>query len=237
MMKPDYWLIIPILFVGMYLSVSTKKLTVGASLTGGIIGFLVFAGTGYGGLLMMISFFVIAVISTAWKLEDKVLAGLAETNKGRRTAFQVLANAGVPAVLAILALLYPSNQLMWEVMLASSFAAATSDTVSSELGNTYGKNYYNIITRKKDLKGENGVVSMEGTLAGLAGSTIISLIYAACYGFSAYVFLILIAGFIGNIVDSILGATLERAYILNNNMVNFLNTLFAALIAGYFLLY
>ncbi|WP_040298910.1 DUF92 domain-containing protein [Arcticibacter svalbardensis] len=234
-MKPDYFLLISILMLGMYFSVSTKKLTVGASLTGGIIGLLLFAGIGYGGLLTMASFFIIAVIATAWKLKEKVLAGLSETNKGRRSAFQVLANAGVPAFIAIFAFFYPSNQFMWEVMLASSFAAATSDTVSSELGNVYGKNYYHIITWKKDLRGENGVVSLEGTLAGIAGSTFISLIYAVCFGFSAYVFLILIAGFLGNIVDSILGATLERRFILNNNMVNFLNTLFAALIAGVFL--
>jgi uncharacterized membrane protein len=36
------------------------------------------------------------------------------------------------------------------------------------------------------------------------------------------------AGFLGNLADSFLGAALQRRGILNNDWVNFLNTLIAA---------
>ncbi|WP_449437800.1 DUF92 domain-containing protein [Pedobacter steynii] len=41
--------------------------------------------------------------------------------------------------------------------------------------------------------------------------------------------MVIAAGIIGNITDSLLGATLERKSYLNNDMVNFLNTLVASL--------
>jgi uncharacterized membrane protein len=37
----------------------------------------------------------------------------------------------------------------------------------------------------------------------------------------------------GNLADSVLGATLERQHKMGNDTVNFLNTLFAALVAGF----
>ena len=43
---------------------------------------------------------------------------------------------------------------------------------------------------------------------------------------------ITVAGTIGNLADSVLGATLERAGVLSNDGVNFFNTLTAALVAG-----
>ena len=39
-------------------------------------------------------------------------------------------------------------------------------------------------------------------------------------------------GTVGNLTDSVLGATLERQQRLSNNAVNFLNTLVGALVAG-----
>jgi uncharacterized membrane protein len=47
----------------------------------------------------------------------------------------------------------------------------------------------------------------------------------------------LLAGFTGNIADSILGASLERKGWIKNDLVNLLNTLVAALvgISGYWL--
>jgi uncharacterized membrane protein len=64
---------------------------------------------------------------------------------------------------------------------------------------------------------------------------LIAVIYIAAYGYSALAWWIVLAGFAGNVADSLLGASLERKGFLKNDQVNFLNTLIAAMVgmAGY----
>lgn len=230
-MNLNYWIVSAIIVTGMLLSIKTKKLTIAGAITGGVTGWLVFTGAGYTGIAMMAAFFLLATAATAHQLSVKQSLGLAETAKGKRTAWQVAANAGTAAILGLLVWIYPSGTNLLQLMIAASFAAATADTVSSELGNVYGKRFYNILGLKKDTKGLNGVISMEGTLFGIAGSMVIALIYAISFGLSKDIVYIIIAGTVGNITDSLLGATLERKGYLNNNTVNFFNTVAATLTA------
>ncbi|MFP9180966.1 hypothetical protein ACLI2M_15835, partial [Enterococcus faecalis] len=55
---------IAILLLGMLGSIWLQKLTVAAAITGGFIGFLLYWGTGYTGLLLMALFFVLGTIAT-----------------------------------------------------------------------------------------------------------------------------------------------------------------------------
>jgi uncharacterized protein (TIGR00297 family) len=231
----DYIGILLILLTGMLLSIYFRKLTVPAAITGGIIGVLVFTGAGFTGIVMMAAFFILGSAATSWKIKTKHQLGLAETNKGRRTATQVTANAGVAAILGLLASLYPQQKDVLHLMMAAAFSSATADTLSSELGNICGSKFYNIITFKKDQRGLNGVVSLEGILLGLAGSMIIGIIYTTGLEWDiTNALIVIIAGTTGNLSDSFLGATLERNQFLKNNAVNFMNTC-AAAITGLFL--
>jgi uncharacterized protein (TIGR00297 family) len=141
-----------------------------------------------------------------------------------------LANAGVGAIAGILVLVFPLYIHLWVFMMTASFASATADTLSSELGTVYGRRFFNIITWKSEERGLDGVVSLEGTLIGIGGSMIIAMVYAIGFGWSTTLISIIIAGTVGNLVDSVLGATLERLGYISNNAVNFLNTLIAALV-------
>ena len=232
----NYLPILIILSAVSYLSVQGKKLTLPAAVTGWAVGLLVFAGAGYTGVAMLAVFFALGTGATSWGMSAKQKLGLAEEDKGRRTSGQVLANGGVAAILGVLIIAFPAKANLFRVMMASAFASATADTLSSEMGNIYGKNFYNVITFRKDTKGLDGVVSLEGTLIGIAGSIIIAAVYAAGDGLDINFLWIAVAGTVGNFSDSILGATLERGGFLHNNQVNFLNTAVAALITFFLFL-
>jgi uncharacterized protein (TIGR00297 family) len=230
-MIANYALLFLIIGSVMVLSVAFKKLTFSGALTGGLLGLGVYAGAGFTGIAWLGTFFITGTLVTAHKQKWKESAGLSTKKEGMRTTRQVLANGGVSGLLGYATLLLPQLVPTLQVMMAASLASATADTVSSELGVVYGRRFYNICTFKKDKRGLDGVVSVEGTLLGIAGSVLIAVIYAIGFGIGKNMLWIVVAGTTGNLADSILGATLERSRLLNNNAVNFCNTLIAALVA------
>ena len=221
-----------LLSLGMLYSVRAGKLTTAAAVTGGVLGLPIYLGSGFTGLVLLGLFFGLGTAASGWRVADKRRLGLAEENKGRRTAGQVVANAGVAGLLGLLAWQFPPAAPLARLMLAGSFAAATADTLSSELGNVYGRRYYNILTGRPDTRGLNGVVSLEGTALGLAGTAVLAGAYCLGFGWGPAFGWLLVAGTAGNLLDSVLGATLERRGWLSNNAVNFINTLTGALVAG-----
>jgi uncharacterized protein (TIGR00297 family) len=228
-MWTKYGLLALILIAGVIYSIAARKLTVAAALTGVLVACLVFAGAGYTGIAMMTTFFILGSAATSWQFNKKQnFVAVAESKSGR-TVGQVLANAGVAAITGVLGLLFPQYTHLLVLMMAASFASATADTLSSELGTVYGRRFFNIITLKPDQRGLDGVISLEGTLIGIAGSIIIAVVYAIGFGWCTNIIGIVLAGTVGNIADSVLGATLERKGYIANNAVNFLNTLIAAL--------
>jgi uncharacterized protein (TIGR00297 family) len=229
---------LPYVIIGIFAlsSFFLGKLTLTATLTAAIVAILIFLGAGYAGLEMLGAFFVLGVVATSFRKRDKEAYKPVSDHGNRRDACQVLANGGIAAICGLLAYLFVSYKQVLCLMMAGSLAAATSDTLSSELGMVYGRRFFNILNFKPDEKGLDGVVSVEGTIAGITGAAIIALIYGLCFGFSANFLFIVIAGAIGNYTDSLLGATLERQHIFNNNLVNFSNTLAGALVALVFTL-
>jgi uncharacterized protein (TIGR00297 family) len=224
--------VVGLLGAGMVYSARSGKLTRAGVWVGGALGLLIFLGAGFTGLGQLALFFGLASAASAWRGADKRRLGLAEANKGRRTAGQVLANAGVAGLLGLLGWQSPAWAPLAHLMLAGSFAAATADTLASELGNVYGRHYRNILTWRPDVRGENGVVSLEGTALGLLGTALLAGAYCAATGWGPAFGWLLVAGTAGNLADSVLGATLERRHYFTNNMVNFCNTLVGALVAG-----
>lgn len=222
--------VIVFLLLAVFLSIRTNKLTIAGGITGGVVAMCIYLGAGLTGIGMLGTFFLLGTFATKWGMQTKQKLGYAEENKGRRTASQVLANGGVAAITGLLAYRFTEHKEILVLMMAGSLASATADTLSSELGTLYGKRFINILSFKKDVRGENGVISLEGTMLGIAGSVLIALGYAIGFDPAGTVSII-IAGTIGNLTDSILGAAFERKGYIKNDAVNFLNTLTAALVA------
>lgn len=230
-MPLTYYLFAIILIIAVMLfSIIKQKLTITGAITGGVIAEMIFLGAGYTGIAMLGAFFIIGTAATSWKKKEKLLYKPA-SDTGKRNAGQVFANGGVAALAGILAYCIPAEGGLFRLMIAASLASAMADTLSSELGMVYGRRFYNIISWRKDEKGLDGVISLEGTLIGIAGSVIIAVVYIAGFGWDIRILFIVIAGTIGNLSDSILGALFERKHYIGNDMVNFLNTFIAALTA------
>jgi uncharacterized protein (TIGR00297 family) len=220
----DKLMICILLLVAAAISYFLRKLTLLGAFTGWLVAVLLYLGAGYPGISLLAAFFILASMATKGK--DQC-----------RTAGQVIANGGVAAILGLCAWIWPQYQVLLQLMIGGSLASATADTLSSELGTTYGKRFINIITLKKDQRGLDGVVSLEGTFIGLLGAAIIAIVYCLFNGWGIALAYIVTAGFIGNVIDSILGATLERRGLIGNNVVNFLNTATGALICCCYFIY
>jgi uncharacterized protein (TIGR00297 family) len=220
------------LITAMALSIRLRKLTWMAALTGGLSGWIIYLGAGIPGLLFLAIFFLLGTLATSWKKEEKNHIDPEGAGSEKRKPGQVLANAGVATILALAAILYPQHARLFLLMISASFASATADTLSSELGMIYGRRFYNSLSWKKDNKGMDGVVSREGTLIGIAGASVIAGIDGLSAGWGNRFPVIVFAGVLGNFADSILGATLERKRLLGNDAVNFISTAIAALVAG-----
>jgi len=105
------------------------------------------------GLLLLSAFFLLGTLATAWRREEKDKLEPRDPHPRGRTTGQVLANAGVAQILALLVGIFPSHTHLLQMMLAASFAAATADTLASELGTVYGRRFYNCLTWKAIRKG------------------------------------------------------------------------------------
>jgi uncharacterized protein (TIGR00297 family) len=229
---PDM-IVLAALLGGIIFSIGWKKLTVTAALVGGILGWIIYAGGGFTGLAMMTTFFVLGTVATSWKKEEKLTIRGNAAHESTRTSGQVIANAGVAAITGLLILLSGSNKSPLLLMMAAALAAASADTLASELGMLYGRRFYHILNWRQDQKGLDGVISVEGLLVGLGGAAAIAIVYTLGQGWNLRIFLLLVAaGTVGNLTDSVLGAVFERKGRLSNNSVNFLSTLAAALFAG-----
>ena len=210
----------------------SNKITLSGALAGGIIAWLIFMGGSWACLSLLFVFFFAGSFVSSWKYQQKEYLKLAQENQGKRSAIHALANGGFAGLCGLFSMYFYAKADMFNLMLASSLAVACSDTFSSELGNIYGKKYFNMLTLKIEMRGLDGVISKEGTLWGLAGSFLIAATYTLFIHSMLDFYIIFFSGIVGNLFDSLLGATLQRQGLMNNHSVNFFSTSFGGLLAG-----
>ncbi len=226
------FLVLALLAMAAALAVRARVIDFRGAVTGWLAAILMYLGGGLPALSLLGVFFVLGSLATAWNLRQKAALGLAQENRGRRSVANVLANGGAPAFLGLAAWAWPEYSEILECMMAASLASATSDTLSSEMGNVYGSSYYYILGFRPGVRGQDGVISPEGTAFGVMGSVLIALVFGFTAGWGREVAWIALAGFAGNLADSILGGSLQRWGYLDNHGVNFFSALAAAGMAG-----
>jgi uncharacterized protein (TIGR00297 family) len=119
-----------------------------------------------------------------------------------------------------------------KVAFVAALVAGASDTVASEIGKAWGRRTFLVTSAKRVPPGTSGAMSLEGTAAGIIAAALLALA-AVPPGLipATLVFAVVIAATAGALVESALGATLEHRGILNNDVLNFVNTSVAAFVA------
>ena len=198
------------------------------ALVGAIVGAIIYLGGGPGAWVLLLSTFLVASVTSRFGLARKQQLGIAEERGGRRGAGNAVANCGVAAVAAIAAVTTPHASASL-VALVAALTAGGSDTVASEIGKAWGRSTFLVTTFSRVEPGAPGAMSREGTAAGLIAAFALAAIGAAVGLIPASAILVVVAGATaGALVESALGATLEGPGILNNDMLNFINTAVAA---------
>jgi uncharacterized protein (TIGR00297 family) len=208
-----------------------RTVTVTGAIVGALIGTAIYLSTGWQGWLLLLITFVAASIASRLGLTRKTLLGIAEERGGRRGAGNAIANTGIAAIASMVALTAADAEFA-RLAFAAALAAGGSDTIASEIGKAWGRRTWSITSFSRVQPGTSGAMSLEGTVAGIAGAAGLGLAAVALGLIPAqWLWVVVVAATGGSLIESGLGATLEAPGILNNDMLNFINTAVAALLA------
>jgi len=176
-----------------------RWLAPGGALGAFLLGLLVTAALGWAAFAALLAPFLVATL--LGRLPGR-------PHESGRTLKQVLAN-GLPAILGSLAALLGASEA-GAAFLVSGLACLGADTCATEIGTRYGGLPRALLGGRTLAPGESGGVTRAGLLASLGGAALAPAAYAAFTGASARLTALLTAaGFVGALLDSALGATLQ----------------------------
>ncbi len=188
----------------------TPSGAVAAAVTGGLL----FGLGGWKWALLLLAFFISSSgLSKTFKRQKQ---GLNEKfSKGsQRDWAQVFANGGVGALLVLVHTALPEADWPW-LAYAGTLAAVNADTWATELG-VLSRSQPRLVTNFRLVeRGVSGAISLEGSLAALAGAGFIGLLglvgVEPGLRLGAFV-LVALAGFGAALLDSYLGATIQAIF-------------------------
>ncbi len=187
-------------------------------------------------LLVLMTFLIVGSMATKWRFEEKVKISAEEANDGVRGWKNVLANGGAASIVAVANHISGGHEWSYFV-LCSAVSVAASDTLASEIGSLDPRTRI-ITTLEAVPAGTNGGMSPTGTLAAFYGALLISVVSTVLGAINGdqtptvfFFSFVILFGWLGCQVDSILGALLENRGVLGKHSVNFLSTLSGSLMA------
>ncbi len=176
------------------------------------VGFAIMFGGGIQWFFLVAVFFILGVVFTLYKYGYKRKLGGAQGKGGARNWPHILANGGLASVLAIWNLFSPDPVLA--AMFLGAISTSAADTVATELG-LLSRGQPRLITRPSRVvpPGTSGGVSPLGFL-GAAFASLVMGALAVPLGILPDLYLLiplcLLGGVFGALVDSLIGATVQR---------------------------
>lgn len=199
-------------FVG-WLSFRFRLLTVDGAAGAFLLGSVIFGIGGWMWALPILIFFISSSFLSRLGKRRKAQFDTIFEKGSTRDIGQVLANGGLAGTIAIIAQLYPES--VWYIVYLAVIAAATADTWATEIGTFFQATPRSVLHFKKVQPGTSGGISFPGTAGALVGSSLIAStgVYLLRENANTHLFLfVTLAGFLGSIADSFLGATLQAQY-------------------------
>ncbi|NPV90931.1 MAG: DUF92 domain-containing protein [Firmicutes bacterium] len=205
--------------LGAALAYLRRDLTLLGALGAAAVGTLIAYCGGWNWFIVLAAFFISSSAATVFKAgrKEEVQKHFSKTRP--RDLGQVLANGGIPALMAVLFAVVGEKPVFYLVFLGA-MATATADTWATEIGVLAKGRVLSIRDWKKVERGTSGGVSLLGTLAGLTGALLIAavggvwgLLFSGFYIPVEYIIPpVTIGGFLGCLLDSVLGAAVQARY-------------------------
>ena len=168
-----------------------KWLTPGGLAAALAVGGAVAVGLGWRGAVLLLAFFVSGSMLT-------------QADGRPRNARQVVANGGAAAVAALFG---------WWNVAAGALASATADTWATEIGSFSPRPPRLITTWAPVPRGASGGITVLGTAGGVAGAAAMAAVASALHPRGmAPGLVVAVAGVVGMLADSVLGATVQGIF-------------------------
>jgi len=206
-----------------------RQLTESGTVAAMFVGMTVYAFGGWQFFLLLVSFFFSSSVLTRFKAKSKESVYEEFAKGGERDFWQVAANGVLPAAFSVFHFLYPSPQSFYAFV--AVLAGATADTWATELGIISRVKPYLVTTARRVPPGTSGAVSLFGLAVSFLGGAFVGLtawlLVKAGSAVSANAVLLQafpvigwgvpvlwfgVAGLVGSMADSFLGATLQKMY-------------------------
>ncbi|MGZ4135125.1 MAG: DUF92 domain-containing protein, partial [Tumebacillaceae bacterium] len=211
----DWWigLLGSVLIAG--LAYWKRSLSLSGAVAAVVVGTLLYGLGSVAWFGTLILFFVSSSLLSKWKQKQKAKVEASYEKTGRRDAGQVLANGGLGVLLCIADALWPHP--LWFLAFVGVMASVNADTWATEIGGLSQKPPRSILSGKVVPAGTSGGVSALGMYATIAGAFFIGVVAWLLAGGSlgnglGVVVIGTVAGVVGSLVDSLLGACLQVMY-------------------------
>jgi uncharacterized protein (TIGR00297 family) len=203
-LSPGRWGVAAGLACGVaVLAYRRQTLTLDGAAASALLGSVVFSAGGGRAAATLLTFFIGSSALSHLGEQRKRRLPLAQAKGAQRDAWQVLANGGI-ATLCIAAG-KPRG-------FVGALAAAAADTWATELGLLARTAPRSIATFQTVPRGTSGGITAEGLAASLGGALTVGLAWTLGGGGRGAIWRAAVAGLIGSLIDSLLGATAQAVY-------------------------
>ncbi|MEO6794597.1 MAG: DUF92 domain-containing protein [Mycobacterium sp.] len=173
------------------------------ALCGGLIAGTAVGLGGWPWIIPAAVFFSLTSVLTAYRRPAQ--AG------GMRGISQVVVNAGIPVMVPVIGYAFTRDPV-WYAVSIGGIAAGIADSWASEIGRFSTREPVSLRTRQRVPKGTSGAVSPLGSAATALGALAVGG-FGALFGGPAMVLVGLVAGVVGSLVDTLIGASVQARFV------------------------